>query len=291
MLSSATLTSGSGLVTSSSNYGQSNYINAYTVSNVNGAYIKFDNRLNALVGGTGANGGSGLSGVTVTISAPDIPGGIQATASATVTNGTITAYSIINPGSGYSYAPSISISRTGFTTLPTTPTMQFALDGNNPVVWSEGNVAGAPSVNVTSGYISTPTVSITTMHRCLPCRQPRHSARPERRYLGCLALPGRLYRDCQRTHHRLRNLTKTGNGTLVLNASSNYTGATAINGGTTIVSGSISGTPNVSVASGATLEVDGYLNVSATTTLNGTLRGNERRTPSSPMPAAPSLRA
>ena len=42
-----------------------------------------------------------------------------------------------------------------------------------------------------------------------------------------------------------------------------------------IVSGSIYGTPAVSVASGATLEVDGYLNLSATTTLNGgTLRGN-----------------
>jgi len=61
---------------------------------------------------------------------------------------------------------------------------------------------------------------------------------------------------------------------LKLTGNNTYTGATTINAGTVIVSGSLSGTTSASVASGGTMEVDGLLNSAATTTLNGgTLQG------------------
>jgi autotransporter-associated beta strand protein len=68
-------------------------------------------------------------------------------------------------------------------------------------------------------------------------------------------------------------LTQAGSGALTLSASSGFTGATNVNSGTLIVSGSLSGTPTVNVASNATLEVDGLLNHSASTTINGALQG------------------
>ena len=66
--------------------------------------------------------------------------------------------------------------------------------------------------------------------------------------------------------------TKAGTGTLTLTGTSVYSGATNVNSGTLIVSGSISGTV-VSVANGATLEVDKYLNTAAATTNAGALQG------------------
>ena len=66
----------------------------------------------------------------------------------------------------------------------------------------------------------------------------------------------------------------TGTGTQTLTASSNFTGATTVNQGRLIVSGSLTGTTAVSVAGGAHLEVDGMVNngtnISVTGYLNGT---------------------
>jgi phage tail sheath protein FI len=53
----------------------------------------------------------------ITISAPDIPGGTQAVATATVTGGVVTAVNVTTAGTGYSTAPTITVS--GGT--PTTP--------------------------------------------------------------------------------------------------------------------------------------------------------------------------
>lgn len=46
---------------------------------------------------------------TVTISAPSLSGGVQATAYATISNGKVTAINIINPGSGYTQVPTVTI--------------------------------------------------------------------------------------------------------------------------------------------------------------------------------------
>jgi autotransporter-associated beta strand protein len=55
------------------------------------------------------------------------------------------------------------------------------------------------------------------------------------------------------------NVTKTGVSTLTLTGKNTYIGATAVNQGTLVVSGSISGTTNVNVASGATLAGGGSI--------------------------------
>jgi len=52
-----------------------------------------------------------------------------------------------------------------------------------------------------------------------------------------------------------------------------YTGATAVNEGTMIVTGSLTGSSAVNVAAGAGLELDGMLNPSATAAVSGTLSG------------------
>jgi fibronectin-binding autotransporter adhesin len=68
-------------------------------------------------------------------------------------------------------------------------------------------------------------------------------------------------------------LLKTGNGTMQLTSSNTYTGATAVNAGRLVVSGSLSGTASVSVASGATLTDNGLINNSALVTSAGTVQG------------------
>lgn len=59
--------------------------------------------------------GGGYTGTpTVTIGAPDLTGGVQATATATVTsNGAISGLVVTNSGSGYSTVPTVTISGTG----------------------------------------------------------------------------------------------------------------------------------------------------------------------------------
>jgi autotransporter-associated beta strand protein len=72
-------------------------------------------------------------------------------------------------------------------------------------------------------------------------------------------------------------LAKIGSATLTLSGNDTYTGATAVTAGPLLVSGSLSGTVSASVSAGATLEVDGLVNTSATNTLNGAgaaLQGN-----------------
>jgi autotransporter-associated beta strand protein len=68
-------------------------------------------------------------------------------------------------------------------------------------------------------------------------------------------------------------VTKLGANTLTLDQANTYTGATTVSAGTLIVSGSLSGTVSASVASGATLEVDGSANNAATISVAGALQG------------------
>lgn len=60
-------------------------------------------------------GGSGFTTATVTISAPQTAGGIQATATATVSGGAVTSITITNPGSGYTSATVTITGGTGAT--------------------------------------------------------------------------------------------------------------------------------------------------------------------------------
>jgi T5SS/PEP-CTERM-associated repeat protein len=69
------------------------------------------------------------------------------------------------------------------------------------------------------------------------------------------------------------SLTTAGSGILDLTGNNTYTGATTVNNSAVIVTGSLSGTASASVSNGSTLEVDGLLNSSATTTVSGLLSG------------------
>ena len=71
-------------------------------------------------------GGTGYTTPTVSISAPQTVGGIQATATAVVTNGVITAINITNPGNGY---VSATVTVTGTNTTAATATATVTQGG------------------------------------------------------------------------------------------------------------------------------------------------------------------
>jgi len=66
------------------------------------------------------SGGTGYQSATVLVSAPQVDGGIQATATATIVAGVITQISIVQSGSGYLETPTVSIVSTGSALSPGT---------------------------------------------------------------------------------------------------------------------------------------------------------------------------
>jgi hypothetical protein len=124
------------------------------------------NAVATTTGGLGAvtvnNAGSGYSSTAaapaVTVGAPDIDGGEQATVTVTLSGGAITAVAVSSGGSGYATAPSVTLSApsggTGatFTTTLTAPTIsgvaisgtggQFTCTATTLVVGSTINITG-----------------------------------------------------------------------------------------------------------------------------------------------------
>lgn len=86
--------------------------------------------------------GSAYTTPTVTISAPQTPGGIQATATATVVGGEIVGFTVTNPGSGYTTATATITDSTG---SGATATVQVATGGikiNNANIYDTNYVNG-----------------------------------------------------------------------------------------------------------------------------------------------------
>lgn len=86
--------------------------------------------------------GSAYTTPTVTISAPQTPGGIQATATATVVGGEIVGFTVTNPGSGYTTA---TATITGSTGSGAAATVQVATGGikiNNANIYDTNYVNG-----------------------------------------------------------------------------------------------------------------------------------------------------
>lgn len=92
---------------------------------------------------------------TVSLSAPSL-GGVQATARATVTNRRVTAITILNPGYGYAKAPTVTISGGGGNNAAAVATGKVTVATTNPPVPS-----GLRITNSGSGYISAPTVTLS----------------------------------------------------------------------------------------------------------------------------------
>lgn len=119
------------------------------------------------------DGGTDYVHPVLEFSLPDLPGGVQATGAAVVAtsgplSGTITKVEIINPGSGYSYAPTVTIADAG-ALRPSWASMvrrQTSPDGKEPKFSTPAQVVatiGIGSINVTNGgagYDSVPTVTI-----------------------------------------------------------------------------------------------------------------------------------
>ena len=88
------------------------------ISDPNNGLFTWDGNSTTSIGSVGVIGlsniGSGYTTVpSVTISAPDQPGGIQAVATATIANGTISSITLSEPGTGYTSSPTVTISGGG----------------------------------------------------------------------------------------------------------------------------------------------------------------------------------
>lgn len=87
---------------------------------------------------------------TVSVSAPDITGGVQAVATAALSSsGSLKSVTVNGGGAGYTVAPTITITGGGGTGATATATV------------ADGGVTGITVTNAGSGYTSVPTVTIT----------------------------------------------------------------------------------------------------------------------------------
>ena len=101
--------------------------------------------------GNGSGYTSTSAAPAVTLSAPDITGGIQATATCTISGGAITAIAVSAGGTGYTTAPTITIGAPGGT--GTTATATATVSG--------GVITAFTITSGGTGYKATPTVTIT----------------------------------------------------------------------------------------------------------------------------------
>jgi phage tail sheath protein FI len=101
------------------------------------------------------NAGSGYTSTAaapvVTVAAPDETGGIQATATCTISGGAITAIAVASGGSGYSGTVNITVTRGAGDTTGT---------GASGVAVLSGGAIASITVTGGSGYTKTPTVAI-----------------------------------------------------------------------------------------------------------------------------------
>lgn len=98
-----------------------------------------------VTGTTITAGGAGYtSAPTVTFSAPQAPGGVTATGTATIASGAVTGITITAAGSGYSSAPTVTFAGGGFTTAATATA-----------------TIGAVAANYVAGGVSLPSETLT----------------------------------------------------------------------------------------------------------------------------------
>jgi aryl-phospho-beta-D-glucosidase BglC (GH1 family) len=114
-------------------------------------------------------GGTGYTGApTVTISAPQQAGGVQATATATFSGGAVTAVNITNAGSGYNAVPTVTFSGGAGTgaaaTATLNPAVTLTVASDNGGSLSKSTLTLAAGVNSVDTYTFTPAAnSVTTL--------------------------------------------------------------------------------------------------------------------------------
>jgi hypothetical protein len=98
----------------------------------------------------GGGGGGYTSDPTVTIATPTTPGGVTATATANVFNGSVLNYTITNPGSGYTFPPLITLTGGGGTGAGAVATL------------TPTSVASAIITNPGTGYFTVPAIIVSS---------------------------------------------------------------------------------------------------------------------------------
>jgi fibronectin-binding autotransporter adhesin len=113
-------------------------------------------------------GGTNYTSVPlITVSAPNVAGGRQATATATASSGVVTAVNIADPGSGYTTAPIFTIANPNGSGYTVAPTITFSGGGATTnataiaVLGAGGIVASYTIGSVGAGYTAAPTVTIS----------------------------------------------------------------------------------------------------------------------------------
>ena len=100
-----------------------------------------------------SNAGSGYrASPAVTITAPDIAGGLQATATCTLSGGTVTAATVANGGTSYSTA----------TITFSAPQVSGGVTATGTATIASGVITGIAIVNAGSGYTTVPTFTIAS---------------------------------------------------------------------------------------------------------------------------------
>jgi autotransporter-associated beta strand protein len=214
------------------------------------------------IGNAGDGGYLNMSGGSLTYSGTDgllLATGAGSTGSATITSGTATLTGIT-----LNYANStteISALTVGGTAAGAVPVLYLgnvglvALQSGSTVTVSLGNAV----VGATAAWSSQAPITLTGATTFQTANSNGNG--------NNITLAGVL--------SGTGGLTESGTGVLTLSGNDSYTGPTAVSGsgGRLVVSGSLTGTASISVASGAHLEVDGALINSGVASVSGFLNG------------------
>ncbi|MCL2639603.1 MAG: autotransporter-associated beta strand repeat-containing protein, partial [Phycisphaerales bacterium] len=196
--------------------------------------------------------------VTVTIGAPDLPGGTQATATVNL-NGDrqVTGIMITNAGSGYTQEPTLTFNGTGATVTQdyrglVVIGIQQLTPGNN--LSATPTVSFSPTASVTGSTTYTAFISGVTL---TGAANTIGGDQGDMQIDGLISSSG--------------GFSKTGSNSLILTNANTYTGGTTIREGTLVaangVTGSATGTAAVTV--GGVDELDAVLHATLASNANG----------------------
>ena len=216
-------------------------------------------------------GASNHTAATISFTAPDLPGGVPASATATVSGGKLTSVTLTHPGSGYTVPPKIFVTLSGGTSTTVQPVLGLNLaihgavvldpghdcDGSVPVVTVTGGGGTGTAFAATAGL--TPSIILDERRGI--------SIGPSGAALGCIG------------NHRIAGpvsgtgtLTKVLPGVLTLGGGAHSGDIRVLAGELRLASASIADTAAVSVASGATLDLEfSGANEVRSLTLNGSM--------------------